>query len=108
MVRHRIHGLNLLLPYTSSSDYNCIQKDQSVFWFPSLSHENHSTIYHPREQLFMLPVNGEKQTNKPTNHNKNHKKNKPNPIPPPPNQYNKHKTNFLCVTQTSYLHFRAT
>lgn len=81
MVRHRIHGLNLLLPYTSSGDYNCIQKDQSVFWFPSLSHENHSTIYHPRQQLFMLPVNAEKQTNKPTT-TKTTKK--PNQIQSPP------------------------
>lgn len=70
----------------SSADCNCIQKDQSVFSFPDLSHKTRTTIYHPRQQLLMLPVNErKKQTQKFLN-----------------------KSNFfVCVAQTSYLQFRA-
>jgi len=64
---HRIHRLSLHLPYTSSGDYNCIQSDQSVFWFPDLRHKNHCTIYLPGQQLFMIYliiIIIKKQTNK--------------------------------------------
>lgn len=68
---HRIHRLSLHLPYTSSGDYNCIQSDQSVFWFPDLRHKNHCTIYLPGQQLFMISliiIIIKKQTkNQPTN-----------------------------------------